>query len=209
VSRVAPALTIKTHAKLYITGHRARVTAHLGHTYSNRRVSVAVAEYPGKYVQVRTGKVDRHGDFTVAPVLKSLTTFKVTFDGDERYGRQSATVVAKVRADVSMRVSHSYGTSGSYHLFHKRAGARLIGTSHPADVFDSMVFQLEIYYQGKWRSGDNKSFHTDRHGHTAPIRVLGNPAYSYRLRALSNEAYVNSKITLRQDRTGWYYLRFA
>jgi dipeptidyl aminopeptidase/acylaminoacyl peptidase len=97
------------------------VTAHLSvfESTTNLTVSIWKIPYGGPAYLVKSGTVDGNGDFTTNVVVYKLTTFWVTWDGDDNhFGSKTSTKDVKVHAITTGTLTGYYSTSHGVRLYH-------------------------------------------------------------------------------------------
>lgn len=106
VSRSSTSLSVRTDASTYAYGATARITAHLGTTYSGRGVVLyarplgTTIAAPGKLVKAAT--VDANGNLTATYRMTRTTVFTASFKGDERYAPAGASSTPKTRSTITV-----------------------------------------------------------------------------------------------------------
>ncbi|WP_371547813.1 Ig-like domain repeat protein [Streptomyces sp. NBC_00554] len=214
VSRAKPTLTLNKNGKVYNYGTDVAFTAHLGSTYKNRSVEIWAnpfgSDKPNKLV--KTGKVNSSGNIGVWVDMTRDTEITAVFKGDARYAPRTVKVTAFARVKISTAVSKHYKTakigSQSYYWFHKNTDPLLTTTMtyYPGRM---QRFDLQVYYQGTWYSGDSQYFALATNGKSAVS--LGAPGESG-IRARMRSTYVNSSSgdTVNSTTYGpWKYLYFS
>ncbi|MGW4905382.1 YncE family protein [Streptomyces sp. NPDC004270] len=214
VSRAATSLSLNNNGKLYNYGADVKFTAHLGTTYKNRSVKIYADPFGGDKGKklIKTGKVDSHGNIAGWVDMTRDTAVSAVFDGDARYAPKTVKATAYARVKISTAVSKHYKTakigSTSYYWFHKNTDPVFTttmtyypGREHRLD--------LEVYYQGKWYSGDSEYFALGTSGKSA-VRI-GAPGESG-IRARLRSVYVNGSSGDTVNSTtygGWKYIYFS
>lgn len=214
VSRAKPTLTLNKNGKVYNYGTDVAFTAHLGSTYKNRSVEIWAnpfgSDKPNKLV--KTGKVNSSGNIGAWVDMTRDTEITAVFKGDARYAPRTVKVTAFARVKISTAVSKHYKTakigSQSYYWFHKNTDPLLTTTMtyYPGRM---QRFDLQVYYQGTWYSGDSQYFALATNGKSAVS--LGAPGESG-IRARMRSTYVNSSSgdTVNSTTYGpWKYLYFS
>lgn len=214
VSRATPTLTLNHNGTLYSYGADVSFTAHLGTTYKNRTVELWSdpfgADKPKKLV--RTGKVNSKGDLSVTVDMTRDTAVTAVFPGDARYASKSVKATAYAKVKISTSVSHPYRTakigSTSYAYFHKKTNP-VFTTTMTAYKNRSQKFALEVYYQGKWRSGGSQYFKLGSTGKSA-VTLTGSHDTGYRMRMRSSYVNGSSGDTVNSTTDGsWKYFVFT
>jgi YVTN family beta-propeller protein len=203
VSRAKSTLSIKTSRHTYGYGAKVRVTAHLGHTYRSRTVSIYVKPHGQKLILARRGKVDRHGNLTASGRVDRNTTFRAVFDGDERYAPARTDAVRKVHAHVKTAISGNYGKSGQYALFHAGDKAYLGASIAPGKSGEQVHFPLQEYSSGHWHTVVNNAFPLNDNS-VVLIYFTGRTGYRYRVRAVYKGDRANLGVQSR-----WRYAEFG
>jgi hypothetical protein len=193
VSRVTPVLTLTNNGVVYDYAKKVVVTAHLGTTYTNRTVEIWADQYGADRPKVllRSGRVDSHGNLSVALTMTRDTALAAVYKGDARYAGRTVMSRAYARVRVSTAMSRYYRTgkigSTAYYYFHKNTDA-VVTTSMTYYQGRSQLLQLEIYYKGKWYSGGSEYFRLGSSGKSAVN--LGHAGESG-IRARVRAAYIN------------------
>jgi len=118
VSRTSTSLSISSNATTYGYGATARLTVHLGTTYTNRTVSVfARKTITGKTTLIKTATVGSTGNLVLSVPVTSKTVYSVKFAGDYRSLPAADSRTVNVRSKVVVTLSGFYGKSGSTYLF--------------------------------------------------------------------------------------------
>ncbi|MGI5457108.1 choice-of-anchor D domain-containing protein [Streptomyces sp. CA-249302] len=156
VSRTATSLTIATDHSTYAYAKTAKITAHLGTTYNNRKVSIYAKPYGGDSVLVKSGTADSHGDLTASYKLTRNTTFSAVFAGDYRYAPKTAARAVHTQVRVAEKLSGYYTSThyGStlYRVYHHTAKEQLDVTVTPAKAGQCLLFRVQRYYSGAWHT---------------------------------------------------------
>ncbi|MFJ9815832.1 YncE family protein [Streptomyces sp. NPDC101151] len=216
VSRAKPALTVSNNGKVYSYGKDVKFTAHLGTTYKNRTVEIWAdpfgSDKPNKLV--KSGKVNSHGDLSVTLDLKRDTKVTAKFTGDSRYQSRSASSTVGAKVSVSTSVSKHYKAKSAwghtYYFFHKSKNP-LFTTKMPYYPNRHQRFDFEVYYQGKWRSGDSQYFKLGTAG-ISEVEVTGNHGSDVGWRFRMRSDYINgsSGDTVNSTTYGaWKYFTFT
>ncbi|MBW8796272.1 MAG: hypothetical protein JF597_22535 [Streptomyces sp.] len=162
VSRATPGLTVATDAKSYHSGATVKVTAHLGTTYNSRSVTLYDQPAGMSRTQLKSGKVDAHGNLVAYYKVTRNTVFSAAFAGDYRYAPRtvttSATLTPTVRTQMQWPVSTTRIGSTTYQVFYKsevNMGFDLQVTPHQSGGCTSVY--LEHYYSGAWHQVTSQS----------------------------------------------------
>ncbi|MFD5799550.1 YncE family protein [Streptomyces diastatochromogenes] len=214
VSRASTSLTLNNNGKLYNYGTDVKFSAHLGTTYKNRSVSIYADPFgsdKGKKL-IKTGKVNSSGDISAWVDMTRDTTVTAVFSGDSRYKPKTVTSTAYARVKISTAVTKHYKTakigSTSYYWFHKNTDP-LLTTTMSYYPGRKQRFDLQVYYQGAWHSGDSQYFPLGTNGKSAV--QLGAPGESG-IRARMRSVYVNGSSGDSVNSTtygSWKYLYFS
>ncbi|MFF4899279.1 YncE family protein [Streptomyces sp. NPDC001068] len=214
VSRASTSLSLNNNGKLYDYGTDVKFTAHLGTSYKNRSVKIYADPFGGDKGKklIKTGKVDSHGNIAAWVDMTRDTSVSAVFDGDARYAPKTVKATAYARVRISTSFSKYYKTakigSTSYYWFHKNTGP-VFNTTMTYYPGRSHRLDLEIYYQGKWYSGDSEYF---RLGTSGKSSVQFDAAGESGIRARMRSVYVNgtSGDTVNSTTYGaWKYLYFS
>lgn len=156
VSRATAALGVATDAKSYHSGATVKVTAHLGPTYNSRSVTLYDQPAGTSRTQLKSGKVDAHGNLVAYYRVTRNTVFGAVFAGDYRYAPRtvttSATLTPTVRTESQWPLSTARVGSTTYQVFYKSEvtmGFNLQVTPHQSGGCVSVY--AEHYYSGAWR----------------------------------------------------------
>jgi hypothetical protein len=141
-------------------GQTVHLTAHLGHWYTNRTLSIYATPYGGTKTLVASGEVGSGGRFYASSQRYKRTTFVAEYAGDSRYlPETSKPVTVQVHVVTNGFLSRYYGSSGGYRLFHyhsscpggKHKGCpRFTGTVAPNEAGHQLGFTLQAYSGGAW-----------------------------------------------------------
>jgi hypothetical protein len=165
VRRHVPVLTIKSQRHVISAGRVARITAHLGTTDTNRRVTIYALPYKRDRSQIRSGDVDAtSGNLSVTYTMSRRTRFTVKFAGDQKYRPASTYVVVLARAVVHERLRGGYATVNGYRLFHVSANPVL--AVHMLPELDGVCLQFlaQRYLNGAWHRVALGCVRTDAEG---------------------------------------------
>lgn len=162
VSRATPTLSVATDAKSYHSGATVKVTAHLGTTYNSRSVTLYDQPAGTSRTQLKTGKVDAHGNLVAYYKITRNTVFSAAFAGDYRYAPRTvttgATLTPKVRTEMQWPLSTTRIGSTTYQVFYKsevNMGFNLQVTPHQSG--GCMSVYVEHYSSGAWHHVTSQS----------------------------------------------------
>ncbi|MFF1743607.1 hypothetical protein [Streptomyces mirabilis] len=162
VSRATPALTVTTDAKSYHSGATLKVTAHLGTTYNSRLVTLYDQPAGKPRAQLKSGKVDAHGNLVAYYKVTRNTAFSAAFAGDYHYAPRTATTRATLTPTVRTAMQYPLATtrvgSTTYQVFYKsevNMGFDLQVT--PRQSGGCTTVYLEHYYSGAWHQATSQS----------------------------------------------------
>jgi hypothetical protein len=104
VSRLATLLTISVVDKIFAYGTTARVTVHLGTTYTGRKVRITAhrATNPTDRNVLAAGQVDAQGNLSTTFKMLANTTITAEFPGDYRYAPARVTIKRSVHYNVTV-----------------------------------------------------------------------------------------------------------
>ncbi|MCT9008223.1 hypothetical protein [Streptomyces rhizosphaerihabitans] len=155
VSRATPGLSVTTDATSYHSGATVKVTAHLGTTYNSRSVTLYDQPAGASRAQLKSGKVDAHGNLVAYYKTTRNTVFSAAFAGDYRYAPRtvttSTTLTPTVRTQTQWPLSTTRVGSTTYQVFYKsevNMGFNVQVT--PRQSGGCMSVYLEHYYSGAW-----------------------------------------------------------
>lgn len=162
VSRANPTLSVATDAKSYHSGATVKVTAHLGTTYNSRSVTLYDQPAGKSRTQLKSGKVDAHGNLVAYYKITRNTVFSAAFAGDYRYAPRtvttSATLTPTVRTEMQWPTETTRIGSTTYQVFYKsevNMGFNLQVTPHQSG--GCMSVYVEHYYSGAWHQVTSQS----------------------------------------------------
>jgi hypothetical protein len=184
VSRLPTALSIKASRRIVTFRHGVRVTAHLGTTQTNRRVTIYARPYNGDRRTIGSGTVDpTSGNRSATFTVLRRTLFRAHFSGDGTYAPANAYVVVRARAVLRERLRHYYATSGGYRIYHPGASPELDARLWPRQQGVCLYFRAQYHSGGSWRNASlSPCVRTDTDALAAAL--LHNAlALPYRLRA--------------------------
>ncbi|WP_344049658.1 hypothetical protein [Planotetraspora silvatica] len=157
ITRIPTSLTLTANASTYNYGGSAKVTAHLGTTYTGRTLSIYAQAYGSTTKKLlKKAKVDSHGNLAVSSALTRSTTFSAVFAGDVRYAPVTVTRKVHTRARVSASLSGFYSSkyygSTKYRVYHHTHTLDVSVTVAPNKKGQCVKLQIQEYYQGGWHS---------------------------------------------------------
>ncbi|MGW1802162.1 hypothetical protein ACWCQN_41275 [Streptomyces sp. NPDC001984] len=162
VSRATPALSVLTDARSYHSGATVKVTAHLGTTYNSRLVTLYDQPAGKSKVQLKSGKVDTHGNLVAYYKVTRNTAFSAAFTGDYRYAPRtvttSTTLTPTVRTQLQWPLTTTRIGSTTYQVFYKSEvtmGFNVQVTPRQSGGCTSVY--LEHYYSGAWHQATSQS----------------------------------------------------
>jgi hypothetical protein len=190
VPLLSTSLTVSATPKTSSYGGTVRVTAHLGATYTNRRVEI-LGRAAGARVSIvlANATVTRSGNLTVSGRVGESATFTAVFLGDARYAPKTATASVQTRAAVVMALSGFYASKRvgavTYRLYHRTKRLTMAAAVAPNKAGECVQLQLEEHVKGVWRNAGNTK--CIALGKTSAIGVVltlahANVGYPYRLR---------------------------
>jgi hypothetical protein len=155
-------ISLTVDRKTISAGQTVHLTAHLGHWYTNRTLSIYATPYGGTKKLVASGEVGSGGRFFASSQRYKRTTFVAEYTGDSRYlPETSKPVVVQVHVVTNGSLSRYYGSSGGYRLFHYHSscpGPRhkgcppFTGTVAPNEAGEPLGFTLQAYSAGSWHT---------------------------------------------------------
>ncbi|WP_329254679.1 Ig-like domain repeat protein [Streptomyces sp. NBC_01478] len=214
VSRAAATLRLTNNKKTYGYGQSVKFTAHLGATYKNRKVEIWADPYgtdkPNKLV--KSGTVNRNGDFAVTYKLTRDTRLTARFTGDARYAPKSVASTVYTRVKVSTSVGRQYKNKKvygqTYAYFHKNTNP-LFTTAMTAYPGREQQMQIQVYYQGTWYDGGSRYFPLDASG-VSRVELGGTHDVGYRFRLRSSYVDGASGDSVNTTTRGaWKYFIFT
>ncbi|MDX2543265.1 YncE family protein [Streptomyces sp. WI04-05B] len=190
VSRAATSIRLSNNAKTYDYAKSVKFTAHLGRTYKNRKVEIwadpSGSDRPNKLV--KTGTVNRNGDFSTTYKLTRDTRLTARFTGDARYAPKTVASTVYTRVKVSTSISRQYQNKNVYgqtYAYFHQATTPLFTTSMTAYPHRQQRLQIEYFYEGTWFSGGSKDFTLDSAG-ISRVELGGTHDVGYRFRLRSS-----------------------
>jgi hypothetical protein len=189
VSLYTASISLSRGAGTYTYEPTVHVTAHLGTSYTNRRLSIYAQQYGSKTRKLlKTARVNSHGDVTVSYRAPHSATISASFSGDARYAARTVSTRVGIRARVAESVTGSYGRTSSaghsYLLFHHNKKLRLTVRVSPDKHGQCVELQLEEYYNGTWYSAVGSCAYLTSASKAYGIVTLtgANRGYHYRVR---------------------------
>jgi hypothetical protein len=184
VRRHLPSLTIKRQRGVVSAGHLAHVTAHLGTTDTNRKVTIYARPYQRDRTQIQSGDVDAMtGNLSASYTMMRRTRFIAHFGGDAKYRPASVYVVVLARAVIHEYLRGGYATENGYRLYHVTTNPVLAVHMLPELDGVCLQFRAERYYSGSWHKVAVGCVRTDSSGRAIGV-LTGDHHYDpYRVRA--------------------------
>ena len=189
VSRAATTVRLSNNKKTYDYAKSVKFTAHLGKTYKNRKVEIWADPYgsaPNKLV--KSGTVDRNGDFSATYKPTRDTRLTARFTGDARYAPKTVASTIYTRVKVSTSISRQYKNKkvyGQTYAYFHQATNPLFTTSMTAYPNRQQRLQIEVFYQGTWYDGGSEYFGLDSAG-ISRVELGGTHDIGYRFRIRSS-----------------------
>ncbi len=156
VDRITPALTVTVNGRVFAYGGAGTVTVHLGPTYTNRTISLYEYVYGvpvPAWTLVHTGPVNSAGNYLLSTAFYRHVAFQASFAGDARYASATYATSTTALARVTTSVAGSYGTSGSYRLFHSATNPAFRAVLAPArGAVGCVTFTAQSFSGGAWRT---------------------------------------------------------
>ncbi|MGW7238722.1 hypothetical protein [Streptomyces sp. NPDC054804] len=162
ISRATPALTVTTDAKSYHSGATVKVTAHLGTTYNSRTVTLYDQPAGKPRAQLKSGKVDAHGNLVTSYKVTRNTVFSAAFAGDYRYAPRTVTTGTTLTPTVRTELQYPWKTtrigSTTYQVFYKSEVNMGFNVQvRPSQAGGCASVYIEHYYSGSWHQATSKS----------------------------------------------------
>ncbi|MFD8419816.1 hypothetical protein [Streptomyces sp. NPDC059668] len=187
VSRTIPSLSLTTDAKSYHSGATVKLTAHLGTTYDSRVVTLYDQPAGKPRTQLKSGRVDAHGNLVTTYKVTRNTVFSAAFAGDDRYAPRTVTAGAALTPTVRTAMQWPLTTtrvgSTTYQVFYKSEatmGFDLQVTPRQSGGCETVY--VEHYSSGAW--------HQVTSGTCVPLYSDGWYGYSRSLKLFtSNDHY--------------------
>jgi dipeptidyl aminopeptidase/acylaminoacyl peptidase len=162
-------------------GGSATLQAHLYFFDSTTNTTVKIFKTPfgGSKTLVLSINVDSAGNAAIAVSPTKKTVYTVTWSGDGTHPGSSATLVVQVRAITVSKLSHYYGTSGKFRLYH--AGTDLVQTGCviPNHGGRKLGFLAERKTNGVWDDWASGAFRLS--SRSCVTGVIGLPPGEYRV----------------------------
>ena len=217
IAKDDPAVTVSAGASTVSYGSAIKVTAHLGHSHTNRTLAI-YASFPGSRTKLhlKTGTVDSHGNLTVTfPAAVRDVMFSAVYSGDSVYSAQTAvTKVVGVRVRVGMTNSGWYKTATSggilYHVFHIGKPVNYAVTVSPNKSTECVAFEVDgLSTKNTWVSGGtSKCFPLTKASHLlAYLNTTGGVKGKYRTRAIFKPS--SRDVTNVTSYSGWFYFQLT
>ena len=189
VSRAATTIRLSNNKKTYDYAKSVKFTAHLGKTYKNRKVEIWADPYgsaPNKLV--KSGTVNKNGDFSATYKLSRDTRLTARFTGDARYAPKSVASTVYTKVKVSTSISRQYKNKkvyGQTYAYFHQATNPLFTTSMTAYPNREQRLQIEFFYEGAWYDGGSQYFALDSAG-ISRVELGGTHDIGYRFRIRSS-----------------------
>ncbi|GAA3900540.1 hypothetical protein GCM10023084_61280 [Streptomyces lacrimifluminis] len=190
VSRSATSIRLSNNKKTYDYAKSVKFTAHLGKTYKNRKVEIWADPYgsdrPNKLV--KSGTVNRNGDFSATYKLTRDTRLTARFTGDARYAPKTVASTIYTKVKVSTSISRQYKNKNVYgqtYAYFHQATVPLFTTSMTAYPHREQRLQIEYFYEGTWYDGGSQYFGLDSSG-ISRVELGGTHDIGYRFRIRSS-----------------------
>jgi hypothetical protein len=214
IPRTTTSLTLNNNGKVYSYGADVTYTAHLGKTYANRKVEIWADPYGSDKpkVLVKSGTVNSSGNISAVVDMKRDTWVTAVFKGDAKYAPKSVRVTGYAKVKISNTVSGHYKTgyvgSHNYYWFRKTKDV-LVGTTTSYYKNRAVRYELQMYYNGAWRSGVSDYIPLYSTGKvTVNLGHSGQAGVKFRVRT----SYINSSSGDNVNTTtygSWKYLYFT
>ncbi|MFE5211277.1 Ig-like domain repeat protein [Streptomyces sp. NPDC056600] len=214
IPRSSTSLTLNNNGKVYSYGKDVTFTAHLGTTYSNRTVEIWANPYGSDKPNtlLKSGKVNSSGNISAVVDMKRDTTVTAVFKGDAKYAPKTVTSVGYAKVSISNSVSGHYKTgyvgSHNYYWFRKTKDV-LVGTTMSYYSGRAARYEVQMYYNGAWRSGVSDYFKLSSTGKvTVNLGASGQAGLKFRVRT----SYINASSGDNVNSTtygSWKYLYFT
>ena len=210
VPLLSTSLTVSATPKTSNYGGTVRVTAHLGATYTNRKVEIlGRAAGASASIVLANAAVNRSGNLTATVRVGESATFTAVFLGDARYAAKTATASVQTRAAVVAALGGFYTSKRvgavTYRLYHRTKRLTLAAAVLPDKVGECVQVQLEEDVKGVWRDGGNSK--CVALGKTSAVGVAltlarAGVGYQYRLRV---DYLRGSDVRNLSADSGWQY----
>ncbi|MEV7501768.1 hypothetical protein [Streptomyces sp. NPDC093018] len=190
VSRATPALNVATDAKSYHSDATVKVTAHLGTTYNSRSVTLYAQPAGKSRTQLKSGKVDAHGNLVASYKITRNTVFEAVFAGDYRYAPRTVstgtTLTPTVRTKTQWPLSTTRVGTTTYQVFYKsESDMGFDAQVTPRQSGGCMSVYVEHYYSGAWHRTASQScvplYSDGRYGYGRALKLFTNNDH-YRIR---------------------------
>jgi hypothetical protein len=183
VDRPAPTLTLTTDRAVYDYGKTAQLDVGLA-TDSARTVRVYAQQAGRVRTKIFSGDVPA-GGLALQYRMTRNTTFTASTPENGRAVAASASVDRSTRAGLTTNALGSYGTSGSYRLYHPSADPGFAATLSPARDSACLTFEVLRHYSAGWRPVSTSSCVPVGDKSTATWKLTGTQATKtpYRVRA--------------------------
>ena len=214
VSRLASSVTVKPTSGTYSYGKTVTVTAHLGKTYKNRKLSIYGKAAGGTKKLLKTANVNSSGNLSVTYKLTRNTTFTASFTGDARYAPKAVSHSVGTKVKISTAVSKYYKTgkigSTKYYYFHKNKDS-VFTTTMSYYRGRKQLLEVQVYYQGVWYESGSQYFALSTSG-KSKVTVEGPDESGIRARVRSSyvKGTSSSGDTVNATTHGtWSYIYFS
>jgi YVTN family beta-propeller protein len=213
VSLAATAVSVTADTANYAYGATAKITAHLGTTYSGRTLSVYAQPYGSSAkTLITTGTVDAHGNLSVGYPVTRRTAFTAAFAGDSRYAPAASAaryVWSYARVSDGLRGYYTSAVVGGtgYRIYHHTADPVAGAVIAPAKSGECVAFTAQIW-RGSWQDVATAGCLRTSSASSVWATLKGSHlvGYHYRFRT----EYVRSAADLANLNTygGWQYFLF-
>ncbi|MFD9224795.1 Ig-like domain repeat protein [Streptomyces sp. NPDC060064] len=213
IARAVSSLTLNRNGGVHAYGADVSFTARLGTTYKNRVVEIWSDPYGDTPKRlIKKGTVNSGGNLSVTVDMTRDTTVTAVFAGDARYAPKTVKSTAYARVNVSTSVSKHYKTgrigSTTYYYFHKKT-APVFTTTMSYYKGRKQLFQLQVYYQGKWQAAGSQYFALGTNGKSAvSLEAPGESGIRARMRS----SYIDGSSGDSANYTthgAWKYIYFS
>ncbi|MFF8729131.1 YncE family protein [Streptomyces sp. NPDC015171] len=214
VSPSTAALSLNNGGTAYAYDSAVKFTAHLGTTYTNRKVDIYADPYGGDKPEklVKSGTVDSAGNLSVTLTLTRDTKVTAKFAGDTRYAPAAATSTVGTRVRVSSALSGYYTSKKAwdqtYRYFHKSKDP-VYDTTMTAYKGRKYQAEMQSYSKGAWRD-THTEFLALPPGGKDTLELTGTPPTGVRFRIRSS--YIDTKSGDNVNATtygSWKYFIFT
>ncbi|MEV0092251.1 WD40 repeat domain-containing protein [Streptomyces sp. NPDC050738] len=191
VSRTTPGIWLTNNKKIFTYGKPVSFTATLGTTYKNRTLKIyadRAGDGKGRYL-IKSGTVNSAGKISGTLNMYRDSSVYAVYDGDARTAPRTLAVWAGGQAKVATSISRQYKNakigSTTYAYVHKTSEPYFNTEMNPYPGRKQRM-DVQVYYQGAWRSSDSEYFTLSSSGRT--VVNLGKPGsssvgYKFRFRS--------------------------